>query len=326
MSVRDTVFFIHVPKTAGTSFRLALEQKFPGRVAFDYGPKARDTSEWVRKHVHREPDREAFLRCFDEEQIVVFGGHVGHRDYGDLFSPARTITFVREPVARVVSEWHHHRRTVGMSDSLEEFVERPEIHNVQAKLLGDVPLREYGAVGISDCYAESLELVRRRFGWRLTYLYVNRNPDKALTAAYEIPPEIEARIRRLNGQDVTVFEKARALFRERLAGDPEARGTEPPQGWLDGYHDGAVVGWAYRPGDDAPAVLRVTVDDREVAMVVADRPRPDLLAKGIHPTGRAGFRAQVGRLETGSIIRCVAVPDGVELSGSPMRLEACHDD
>lgn len=319
MSELDTVFFIHVPKAAGTSFRLALEARFPGRVAWDYGPRARDTSEWVREHVYREPDRDALVRRLIEDRVAVFGGHVGQLDYGKLFSADRTIAFLRDPVSRLVSEWHHHRRTAGMMQPLEEFIERPEMRNKQSQLLGTVPLEDYAVIGLASHYAESLELVRRKLGWRVSSLAVNRNPDKRVGEGYEVSPEIESRIRRLNGQDVALYERARALFWQRLTGDLSP-GAVPPHGWLDTYRDGTVVGWACRPGEETPVFVRVVVDGRDVTTVVADRPRDDLKAKGIHVTGNAGFRAEIGPVADGALVRCFALPDEVELSGSPCRV------
>ena len=42
----DSFVFVHIPKTAGTSFRLGADQYFGEKmVCRDYGPKAPETSE-----------------------------------------------------------------------------------------------------------------------------------------------------------------------------------------------------------------------------------------------------------------------------------------
>jgi hypothetical protein len=64
---RKPLLFLHIPKTAGTSFRVAVMQRFGGaskgayRVAFDYGDNRPETHEMVRRYLHAEaPDDAAF--------------------------------------------------------------------------------------------------------------------------------------------------------------------------------------------------------------------------------------------------------------------------
>ena len=60
---RKPLLFLHIPKTAGTSFRVAVLQRLGGasRVAFDYGGKHPETHDMVRRHLHAEaPDHAAF--------------------------------------------------------------------------------------------------------------------------------------------------------------------------------------------------------------------------------------------------------------------------
>lgn len=48
---RKPLLFLHIPKTAGTSFRAAVMRRLGGssQVAFDYGSANIDTHEMVRK-------------------------------------------------------------------------------------------------------------------------------------------------------------------------------------------------------------------------------------------------------------------------------------
>ena len=49
----DMWLVVHTPKTAGTSFREALEKHFgKSRIVRDYGPKAGETSDVVREHLY----------------------------------------------------------------------------------------------------------------------------------------------------------------------------------------------------------------------------------------------------------------------------------
>ncbi len=318
MAELETVFFIHVPKTAGTSFRVALEQEFPDRLAFDYGDASPNTTDWVRRHVYEAPDRDRFRRELIERDIVAFGGHVGRPQYGDVFAPERTVAFVRAPIDRIISEWHHHRRHGQLTQPLEEFAKRPEMRNLQARLLQGAPIERYAVIGLTARYRESLQLVAQQLGWHLPELTLNRNPTQATIApSYEVDPETAARLEELNENDLRHYRATEQLFETRAQAlrrepsDPEIRG------FIDGYKDGELYGWACRLGDPTPLLVRVLVDDHEVAVIPADRPRPDLHRKRIHPTGHAGFRLPLGELPGGTTIRCLTSPQAVELTGSP---------
>jgi len=139
--------FVHVPKTAGTSFRLAVEQMSGGLVAYDYGEETPATGDAVREHVYRHPDLPALHRRLTRDQIVLFGGHVPYRGYAQIFAPQRVITFLRELIERVVSEYHHACRVDGFAGTLLEFADLGHHRNLQATMLDGVPLRGCCASG-----------------------------------------------------------------------------------------------------------------------------------------------------------------------------------
>jgi hypothetical protein len=213
MAGPETVFFVHVPKTGGTSFRAALERAFSQeRLAWDYGISSSTTTDWVGTFLREGKDKEWLVRELAKRDIVVFGGHVGQKRYGDVFPPERTIAFVRDPVERVVSEWHHHCRLTGMEKSLEEFAELPNVRNLQSQLLGGPPPSRYALLGLAHRFADSLELVRQRLGWDLAVLVRNLNPEKPIEDRYEISDAAAAHIRGLNDGDAALFEVAEKLF------------------------------------------------------------------------------------------------------------------
>jgi hypothetical protein len=99
------------------------------------------------------------------------------------------------------------------------------------------------------------------------------------------------------------------LAGDELAGDglaEEARATTAkpgtPRGVLGGYERGRVWGWAQIVGDPEAVTVRIEVDGEPVAQVLADDPREDLVDKGLHSTGAAGFSIDIDPLEPGAAV------------------------
>jgi len=61
-------------------------------------------------------------------------------------------------------------------------------------------------------------------------------------------------------------------------------------GHVDRVTEVFVSGWAAMAGKAEPLEVEISINDHVVATVVADRARPDLLEKNLHPTGHCGFR------------------------------------
>jgi hypothetical protein len=226
IETREGVFlFVHIPKTAGTSFRLAVEEVFPNRVLYDYGIDSARTSAEVRTLVHGEADLPRLAALLTERDIALLTGHVDYLRYAEIFPPKRVLTFVREPIARIVSEWQHVTRHYGFKGSLLQFAEKPRLRNVQTRMLRRARLRQLAFVGITERYTESLELLAERVGWRLRELKTNIKPESTIAVSEE---EL-AQLRSWNAQDLRLYAKAQHRFERALrarersgSGDSEA--------------------------------------------------------------------------------------------------------
>ena len=124
------IYFLHVPKTAGSSFQKHLYEWFPERRQCHWG-------DWDT----------AFLE--DEGRLgdyALFRGHFGAALEPHVGRPMLRVTFLRDPVARTVSHYHHVRRSPehpyhrkAREQSLHAFVVDPEnahmIEDFQARSL-----------------------------------------------------------------------------------------------------------------------------------------------------------------------------------------------
>lgn len=211
----DTHLFVHIPKTAGTSFRMAAENLFGvERIAYDYSLRAPETSSCVREHYYTKKNLEALRELLIERRVALLGGHFSYRRYSSILPTHRVISFVRDPVSRVLSEYHHFSRHYGFTGALTDFVRQSRNQNLQATLLSGVPLREAAFVGVTEFYELSLKELERKLGWTLCVLRLNANPERERNG---IPEDRASRsevnlIKDLNRQDMDLYAAAVALM------------------------------------------------------------------------------------------------------------------
>lgn len=199
------LFFIHVPKTAGTSFRVAAERLFRDHVLRDYGRASAHTSPAIVEHVYDRRDLQALAHHIAEQGIRMIGGHVAYPVYRALVEPERVIAFVRDPVQRVVSEFLHYRRHFGFEGTLLQFARRESERNKQWKMLRALDLERAGLVGLSEHYRASLRLLVARTGLEVPYLELNSNPQRRGTVPYPLGDEEASELRRLNADDLQLY-------------------------------------------------------------------------------------------------------------------------
>lgn len=90
----SSIFFVHVPKTAGTSFRKSAESYFgEGAVLYDYSAQSEETSPLVNSHVYQQPDLFEFYHAQKSNRFAFLSGHVNAGKYMHLFGACHTVTF-----------------------------------------------------------------------------------------------------------------------------------------------------------------------------------------------------------------------------------------
>lgn len=303
------IFFVHIPKTAGTSFRKAAESFLGGRnVLYDYSPSSDETSELVYRWVYEEKDLLGFYQQLCNGRVSFLSGHVNANKFVYLFGVNQTVTFVRDPVQRVVSEYQHFVRHHGYEGSLPSFYRKPQFVNRQSKMLQGVPLEAIGLLGLNEAYEDSLAIFNQRYDLNIRSVDMNMGRADKITS-YKLPKEQLEELTRLNEQDIRLYRKAVHLFEQRkmLFGD----GKGYVHGAVQQMSDKSVSGWAWHAESDRPVALDILVNSSYVAMLESKDLRPAFLRLGLPRLGYVGFHYDFETpLAKGSVVEVVVSGTG----------------
>ena len=233
---------LHMPKTAGTSLRMAFQERFGNKLLLAYrgqirgdagGGGWRSTAGEYRGRppvVPRDgnplPDlddpeqREKFRHYCDEYDVQCIHGHFMLPILHGVFPEASSIMFLREPVARLVSSYNHWQITMpdaAQKTSFDEFILRDKMRNIYEAHGVLECLDSFSFIGITEQYERSLRLLERIHP-ELGSLHIEeQNVSAKKVKKEDITPEMKERIRELNDGDLEIYAVAKEWFEQACA-------------------------------------------------------------------------------------------------------------
>ncbi|MFO1080561.1 MAG: sulfotransferase family 2 domain-containing protein [Reyranellaceae bacterium] len=319
-SIKDVVF-VHIPKTAGSSLRNALVGALPNAVRiFHYGTDtAAIEGNFVDGFAKGIDTPEALLELrstLARDQRVLVTGHVPAASFTPVFHPTSFITFLRDPVDRIVSSYRQHVRTGLFAGSFREFLELPAQINLQSRLLQGLDFRDLGFVGLFERMPDMVEPLSRHLGVQLRLDRVNVD---GTTPQPDVDTATRARILTLNEDDVHLYRHVEANL-DYFTNYRARPGVIPQLGRGKVYRtpDGMLIGWALAREPGQLAEVEIRIGDRVLQRVYADQFLPWL--KNSTPHGVGGFQARLpADLSPGQgPIRALIAGTEKDLEGSPL--------
>lgn len=233
---RQPIVFVHVPKTAGQAVTRFLSQHCPSATSVA-PPFVGNYSMFTR------PGRWS-----------VIAGHFTYSRMRHLVPQGHFITFLRDPVARAVSQFKSWKDPAKMTPEWRSVMSRDEqrlfawiyeasfaefvandhpaivraLSNSMATFLSsdgtadahsafDNLRTRFTAFGIQERFDDSIQILRSACPWLGPYRVPPVAENRSRVVVDEITPATRRRIEDLNDADLPLYREATALFQERVA-------------------------------------------------------------------------------------------------------------
>ncbi len=218
---QNSYFFLHIPKTAGTSFRMMLNRAFnQNEIWPNKSVLALNNKKYPKISALAEMSKE------DKKSIGLLMGHYPIYVIRHLVAPPKIITFLRKPFDHMVSLLTHKRTHGPLSkDASNEFVLKNHIsdnpqcyyflpaHILPSEITEDIfqvvirNLRRCDFVGLQERFEQSVKRIQSRYGWNMGKV-IHKNIGKKI----ELQPEIHNEIVKKTYWDKRLYEEAIRIF------------------------------------------------------------------------------------------------------------------
>lgn len=219
-----------MPKTAGNSFKVVLEEHFGDAMRNDYADYPLNVRPRKR---HRQAVEGCLALKRDEYKSVrCIHGHFLPMKYLLLadMRPTVFVAWMRDPIERLVSHYHYwydaydpespdtrplHRRVVEEEWSLERFCMSPDMRNLYNQFLWGFPLERFDFIGITENYEADLHAFSMEYlGSKLQARVENRRKSPK-PRGDELAGQLRRRVEKWHAADMDLYKRALAASEAR---------------------------------------------------------------------------------------------------------------
>lgn len=264
------------------------------------------------------PEKIAALRAEARRgQRFLVSSQMPIRHWTGAFHPASVVTFLRDPVDRIVSNYRMHVRQKRFTGSFAEFYESHDQINAQSRQLSGTNLRDLGFIGLFELMPDMLKALSRHLGVELRMRHDNgagRSPRPTIDQA------TRTRILALNEDDLCLYNHVKAnldYFTDHRGRGPDIS-SRLARGKVYRTGDGSLRGWALAHDPSQLATIEVRVGGQAVQRCYADQFLPWL--KKVTPHGVGGFEVSLpaGLAAGKGPVRVMISGTEKDLEGSPL--------
>lgn len=220
---------IHVPKTAGVSFRTLLQSQYgENNVVFDYADQVLDPQAPYNadKKTYQECVEKPFLQKIlqspnaTRDGFKVIHGHFATKKYKGLFPNAKRIVWLRHPISRLISHYYYwlnlpvgnhsvQKSIVEKGLSLRAFAQLDIMRNVLTRVFLDgVNPEDFAFIGIQEQFDKDLSILAEKLGWNLSSFYPEAkimNKGHYSDNAYSLDALLRKELEELNSEDIAFY-------------------------------------------------------------------------------------------------------------------------
>lgn len=237
MSQEPVAFFVHIPKTAGSTLRTIIQNNYrPKEILFT-------------DSAHPHPFDEAkTLEPTEKDQINVVVGHYAYGMHQFFLQTAVYFTVLREPIARSLSEFYHinrypnhglHQLVRSGQMTIHDFLDHLGVvhsDNIQTRQIAGTYrtgpgepctpemltlakknlVNKFDLFGLTKRFDEFLLEISELLGWDRIY-YQRQNVTQNRPKKRQLSPAEMTRIRAANQYDLELYAFAQERLNERMA-------------------------------------------------------------------------------------------------------------
>jgi hypothetical protein len=209
--------FLHIPKTAGTSFSNILKQV--------YGSKSVARID-INKNEIIINENQSLNHKILKRKIKVVHGHFSYKKLFESFvlsNDIPVVTWLRDPVERVISNYFYLKEKMleklndkngdfgfgnRMIKTIEEFALFERNQNRMSKFLKGADISKMFYVGLVEDFETDLQELAKKLNWeKYQQIKVNESNSKS----FDIDEDTKDLIRKCNPEDVELYEMAKKL-------------------------------------------------------------------------------------------------------------------